>query len=262
MVPERQDNLDISIIVTALNEEDNIISVIEDSLKAFKDFQVDGEIIVVNDGSIDKTGELVGEAIKKNSCIKMIRHESPQGVGASFWDGVKIAEGEMVSWMPGDNENIPSEIVRYLRLSNDVDIVIPYVYNKRVRHWFRNLLSCLYTFIINTTFGMSINYTNGTVLYRRSVLNTLDYHCSSFFYQTDIIVRLVRAGYLFTEVPYCLRGRKGGRSKAISISSLYKIAKGYFNLVKDIYFKKAPDNKKYKFISDSITFKRYSAHLD
>lgn len=245
---------DISIIMPALNEERNIILAINNSLKASEDFGISAEVVVVDDGSRDKTAGLVSEAAKKDSRIRILHHNYPMGIGASFWDGVDQARGDIVLTLPGDNENNPWEILRYYKLLEHVDFVVPFVFNKEARSLFRNALSYVYRFIINTTFLVNFNYTNGTVLYRRSLLKELDYHSHGFFFQTDILIRTAKKGYLFAEVPYQLGLRKAGISKAVTFPSFIRVAKGYFRLIKDYYFTR--DRKAKGFAVDSVSAKR------
>lgn len=248
----------LSIIMPALNEEKNIAMAIDNCLKALKDYNIYGEIIVVNDGSTDKTKDVVTDFIIKNNRIRIINHHTPKGVGASFWDGVDNTKGDIVVMIPGDNENDPWEILRYYKLLNHVDIVIPFVFNKEMRSLFRNVLSFIYRFIINTTFLVSLNYTNGTVIYRKSILNEIDHRSAGFFFQTDILIRAVKRGYLFAEVPYKLNFRNAGVSKAVTFPSLWRVINGYIQLVKDIYYNKQGKNLRRHFASDSLTFKRYN----
>jgi glycosyltransferase involved in cell wall biosynthesis len=234
----------------ALNEENNILLATKNVLDAFKDFKIEGEIIVINDGSTDRTESLVKELMERDSRVRTVKHDSPKGIGRSFWDGVDHARGEAVIMMPGDNENDSCEIFRYYRLLEHVDIVIPFVFNKEVRSLFRNALSLVYRFIINTTFLVNFNYTNGTVLYRKSLLKELDYRSSGFFFQTDILIRTVKKGYLFAEVPYRLGVRNEGVSRAVSFPSLLKVMRGYMRLLNDFY-----RNKKtvVNYSEDSVT---------
>jgi glycosyltransferase involved in cell wall biosynthesis len=243
---------DITVIMPALNEEDNIVSAINNTLNAFTDFNLKAEIVVVNDGSTDKTQDLANDMIKKDDHVRIIKHDKPQGIGVSFWDGVDNALGNAVILLPGDNENDPWEILRYFNLLNHVDIVIPFVFNKEVRSLFRNALSFVYRFVINSTFIVNLNYTNGTVLYRKTILKKLDHRSDSFFFQTDILVRSIKKGYLFAEVPYRLGLRKHGTSRAVSFPSCFKVAGGYLRLVKDYYFKKS-EKAKTTFPEDSMT---------
>ena len=248
----------LSIVMPALNEEKNILSAIDSTLKAFSEFNIDGELIVINDGSNDRTPELVKERMQgENKRLSLINHAAPQGIGVSFWDGVLNAKGEVVCMLPGDNENDPSEIFRYLKLLEDVDVVVPFVYNKRVRSIFRNILSYTCLAIIDITFGVFFNYTNGTILYRKSILKDLGYRSRSFFFQVDILVRLTKRGYLFAEVPYRLGLRKVGKSKAVTFSSFLQVVEDYIRLVKDIYVIKKEAPKRFKFTRDSISLKRY-----
>lgn len=233
-----QNAFNITVIMPALNEEKNITPAVENTLKALDDYGISGEIIVVNDGSSDSTKQLVEKLGKKNPRVKLINHEKPQGIGVSYWDGIDASNGEIVTWIPGDNENDPWEILRYYKLLEHVDIIIPFIFNKDARSLFRNALSFAYRFIINTTFGVNFNYTNGTVLFRKSLLKELEQRSQGFFFQTDILIRTVKKGYLFAEVPYRLGMRKEGISKAVSFPSLIKVIKGYLRLVKDFYFTK------------------------
>lgn len=240
----------------ALNEEKNILLAINNTLKTFEEFKINGELLVVNDGSTDSTQELLNNFAKTDARLRVLRHNSPQGIGACFWDGVDNASSSIVCLIPSDNEIEPEEILRYLGLMESVDMVVPFVFNRQVRSKTRNIISSIFKFIINTTFSISLKYTNGTVIYRKLVLRALDKRNNGFFYQADILVRLIKRGYLFAEVPYRLSARKEGKSKAISLRSLCVLIRGYILLIKDIYFSKK--EKERRFTDDSATKKRYN----
>jgi glycosyltransferase involved in cell wall biosynthesis len=229
--------VDLSIIMPALNEAGNIESAAWRTLRSFDRFGVKGEVIVVNDGSSDSTPRLVEALAAKEGKgrVRLIAHDRPRGVGASFRDGLREAKGEVVAFMPGDDENDPSEIVRYLPLMKEVDLVVPFVFNRSVRAPGRNVLSFLYRTIINLSFGVNFNYTNGTVLYRRSLLADRPNRSDGFFFQTENVVRSARAGYLFAEVPYRLDVRRGGGSKAVSLKSLKAVTRDFLRLFGEIH---------------------------
>jgi dolichol-phosphate mannosyltransferase len=248
--------LSLSVIMPALNEEENIQAAVESTLQAFDDFQLDGEVIVVNDGSTDRTPEIVTALMAHEPRLRILHHERPQGIGAAFWDGITHAQGTIVTMFPGDNENDPWETLRYAHLLEHVDIVIPFVFNKEVRSPLRNVLSDVFRLIINGTFWVNFNYTNGTILYRKSILENISSCSAGFFFQTDIVVRVVKRGYLFAEVPYRLRVREHGASKAVSWASLQKVINGYLRLVRDIYFRENQGLRS-GFAPDSLTVQRY-----
>lgn len=232
-------SLSVSIIMPALNEEERIGIAARDTLNAFRDLGILGELIIINDGSTDKTRQLAEQLVTQEaSRVRLVNHQTPMGIGASFWRGVEEAKHDVIAMFPGDNENDSWEALRYLDLLHHVDIVIPFVFNKHVRPLHRNVLSYLYRFVINTTFQVNFNYTNGTVLYRKSILSDATYKSRSFFFQTDILIRLVKRGYLFAEVPYRLGLRSAGVSKAVSFPSFLKVSRGYLRLIKDMYLSK------------------------
>lgn len=246
----------ISALMPALNEAGNISAAMSAVLAAFDGMGINGELLVINDGSTDATPELVGKAAALDGRVRLLNHKTPLGIGASFWDGVDNASGGAVVMLPGDNENDPAEIFRYRGLLEHVDAVIPFLYNPEVRPPLRNALSFVYRLIINTSFMTFFNYTNGTVLYRRSMLKGLPHRSAGFFFQTDILMRLAAAGYLFAEVPYRLGQRGAGESKAVSLRALRQIAGGYARLMRDRYFTKRAVTA---YPEDSQTFKRRGA---
>src|SRR4030043_2187122 len=109
-------DITFTFIMTALNEENNVKDAIHNTLNALNQYKIKGDVIVINDGSKDKTKEIIAEYMKKDKRITTIDHEKPHGVGASFWDGVKNAKGDIVCCIPGDNENDPKEVLRYFYL--------------------------------------------------------------------------------------------------------------------------------------------------
>jgi dolichol-phosphate mannosyltransferase len=229
-------NLTISVIMPSLNEESNIKRAVENVVYAFETLNISGEIIVVNDGSKDRTEEIVKEMSKKINYLRLISNSEKKGIGASFWNGVLNSKEDVVTMIPGDNECDAYEILRYFPIMQEVDIVIPFVYNKEIRSWSRRIISKLYKGIINLSFAMLLNYQNGTVLYRKYVLDDLTLNNPGFFYQTELLIKSIKMGYLYAEVPYALKQRIGGKSKAINLKSLLRVVLGYFTTVVSIYF--------------------------
>jgi glycosyltransferase involved in cell wall biosynthesis len=238
----------ISVIMPALNEESCLEASIANVLDGFEHHGVAGELLIVNDGSSDRTGLLAEEWAARHDFIRVLHHGAPQGIGASFWDGVQHARGEIVAMVPGDGENDAAEIFRYLPLMAQVDIVVPFVFNPGVRPWQRRLLSFIYHEIIYITFALSLNYLNGTVMYRKSIFEGITLKSGGFFYQTELLIKTIGRDYLYAEVPYALNKRHGGSSKATTVRSLIKVIQAYVGTVLDVYslkrahFRVAPDS--------------------
>lgn len=246
--------LTISIIMPALNEASALTQAVYNVLQSFDRLQIEGEIIIVNDGSTDKTGEIAENFCRVRTNVRVIHHSEPKGIGASFWEGSQTARYEVVTMLPGDGENDSLEILRYLPLMDHVDIVVPFVYNREIRNLKRRLVSKLYKGIINLTFGMLLNYMNGTVMYRRNVLLGLDLESRGFFYQTELLIKGILRGYLYAEVPYALSQRVQGKSKALTVSSLFKLSGDYLKAIRAVYFRK--NNQRLSIVNSSKTVER------
>ncbi len=225
----------ISVIMPALNEESSLAESMANVLESFRRFGVHGELLVINDGSSDRTGCLADEWAANHECIRVIHHDRPYGIGGAFWDGVHHARGEIVTMLPGDGENDAAEILRYLPLMDEVDIIVPFIYNPGVRPWQRRLLSFLYHQIIYVSTAYSFNYLNGTVMYRRCIFDGVTLNSNGFFYQTELLIKTVGRRYLYAEVPCALKKRHGGTSKAVSLRSLASVIRGYLGTLCDVY---------------------------
>jgi glycosyltransferase involved in cell wall biosynthesis len=226
----------VSVIMPALNEEQSLPHAVANVLQGFERLFLDGEVIIVNDGSSDRTGEIAAELVERSGVVTVLHHSTPQGIGAAFRDGLQVACGELVVYIPGDGEIDATEILRYIPLMTDVDMVIPYVQNPHVRRWSRRFLSSCYTRIICLTFAVSLKYLNGTVLYRREILDGVTIRNSGFFYQAELLIKAIRKNNPYVEVPYLQQKRIDGRSKSVTIRSLLPVIRGYFNLIDELYF--------------------------
>ncbi len=251
----------LSIIMPALNEEKNIAAAIKSALQSIKKHGIPGEVIVVNDGSTDSTKAIVEKIMLENPSVKLIDHRAPHGVGASFFEGAKSSQMDVVVMMPGDNENDPDDALSFFGLMDNVDIIVPFIHNIDVRDKMRRLISSLYRFIINMSFGIGLTYTNGTVFYRRCLLNTVELKSTGFFYQAELLIKLIRKGYLYAEVPNFLSVRGSGKSKATTLKSLWKVMKDYLRLMIATHvLGKEGRTDRMKLNPESITYKKMHPH--
>ena len=90
--------LGISIVVPAYNEEENILFILKDTLKTLPKYFSDYEVIVVNDGSKDKTGKLADQLAQKNKSLRVI-HQPNGGYSKAMLTGIK-ASHLFFLWLP------------------------------------------------------------------------------------------------------------------------------------------------------------------
>jgi len=219
--------ISITVIMPALNEEQNVRKAVADLMDAFYDAAYDWEIVLVDDGSSDGTGRIVDEIARQESRVMVIHHTQPCGIGYCFREGIEASRKEVITWLPADGENSPRELLKYLPLMEYVDIVIPFVVNKASRPLGRRILSAIYLSIINLTFRTRFNYTNGNIIYRRDVFGVVKPRSNGFLVHAECLVRAIKAGFTFAEVPVTLNKRIEGDSKALLFRSLLSVVREY-----------------------------------
>jgi glycosyltransferase involved in cell wall biosynthesis len=187
------------------------------------------EIIAIDDGSTDGTWEVLNENLGKQSFIKLMRNEKNLGLGASYKKGLASADGEFITWVPGDLSHMSDSLIEaYLKIGH-ADIIIPRPINCEVRALTRRIISFLYTTIINTLTGLRIPYYNGLSIHKTSLLKQITIGTNGFGFQAEIITQLIlknNATYLVVDT--YIQERSTGGSKAFTRKNFIEVAKILF----------------------------------
>src|SRR3989344_8785130 len=93
----------LSVVVPAHNEEDNLGLVIKDLISTIPKYTKNFEVIVVDDGSTDKTGKIADRWAKKNNKVRVLHNQPNRGFGFSYWRGVNNIKKEYSMMVWGDN---------------------------------------------------------------------------------------------------------------------------------------------------------------
>jgi dolichol-phosphate mannosyltransferase len=106
-LPISESPVAVSIVVPVRNEAENIAPVIEEIAKAL-DGRWAYEIIYINDGSTDATGERLAALMKQRANLRQLRHAASGGQSAAVRSGVRAARGAIVATLDGDGQNNPA----------------------------------------------------------------------------------------------------------------------------------------------------------
>jgi hypothetical protein len=107
---------------------------------------------------------------------------------------------------------------------------VNYISNADFRGRSRHLVSQAFVGLLNLRFGLRLRYYNGTVLHRTEHVRSIRIHTDSFAYQAEALVKLLRAGRTYLEVPTPITMRAAGRTKAFRLKNLLGVGRALLRL--------------------------------
>lgn len=214
----------LSVIVPALNEEGPIKSVAESILVQVDAFFSDYEIILIDDGSTDRTGQIMDELADSHPRIRVLHNRPNCGLGACFQRGVAEARCSHVMMLCGDGGLPATSLPAIFGKVGMADIVAPYMLNlSEIKTPLRYAVSRVYTTLLNTIFGLQLRYFNGLPVHRLDLLRDIEITSSGFAVQGEVLVKLIQAGHSYVEVG--VEGAAGkARSSAFRPSNVLSVA--------------------------------------
>lgn len=225
----------LSIIIPALNEEEHLEATYREVCRAIEGVFAESEIIIVNDGSTDRTGEIAEELRAKDARVKVIHHARPSSLGGAYKAGLALATKEYVQLVNGENDVTAATLRMIWNCRGSVDMVIPYPLNTAERAWKRRMLSRAFVWLTNRLFGVRLHYLNHYVLHRRKLaLETLP-RTNGYAFQAEMLVRLIRRGYTYREVGIIDVYDRQERSVALRWRNIKAVAGFYARTLCDVY---------------------------
>lgn len=220
----------ITVIIPAYNEEFNLSDTIDSINVAITGLELDIEIIIVNDGSQDKTGLIADTLALNNPNIQSVHHFKNKGLGNAYFTGVKAACKNYIVMIPGDNENGPEALTPLLSSLGESDIIIPYPANNEIRSAFRRAISKIFISLVNFMSGLKLRYYNGTVVHRRDLLQGCPIRSNGFAYQAKILIYLIQNGRSYQHVPIKLNYNKTRASTAFKLHNLISVGRALIQI--------------------------------
>ncbi|MEW6448481.1 MAG: glycosyltransferase [Bacillota bacterium] len=194
---------EISIIVPAYNEEQGISSTLKEISEAVSG--LNAEIIVVDDGSWDRTAELA-----QRYATMVVKHPFNQGKGAAMRSGYRAASGKYVVFIDADGTYPASHLLEIVRELEKVDVVFTCRSNRENIPCFNRFGNWLITRLVKNLSGFAGNDPlSGLYGMRRPVLKAIGLESSTFAIETEIVVKVSRSRFSTTEIPIAYRPRLG-----------------------------------------------------
>jgi dolichol-phosphate mannosyltransferase len=223
------------MVIPTYNEADNLAWIVDRLLSAVPST----DVLVVDDGSPDGTGRIADEIAAREPRVSVVHRTQKAGLGAAYLHGFAIAleRGyDVVGEMDADGSHQPEQLHRLVDALADADLVIGsrWVPGGSVVNWspFRRALSVGGNRYARLLLGVPVrDLTAGFRLFRADTLRTIDLHdveSVGYCFQTDLALRVSRAGLRVREVPIDFLERERGESKmdrAVAVESLRRITR-------------------------------------
>lgn len=193
-------NKSISAFFPALNEEGTIAKLTQDLLSILDSNFEHREVIIINDGSTDKTKQIADELYKQNNgYVKVIHHAQSRGYGNALKAGFATAKCDLIFYTDGDNQFDMNDLHRALSLIDGNDIVVGYRQNRKdPKH--RLWLSKGYNLLVRILFGLKLRDIDCSFkLFKRTALEKISIESHGYFIDTEIMVKAKKQGLKIEE---------------------------------------------------------------
>ena len=210
----------LSIVIMAFNEEENLPVQLKRTVDFLEEQGTLWQVIVVNDGSEDRTGDIADEwSARYPERVLVVHHQANRGMGAAIRNGYAAATMQWVTQLPADCQVDPRVFERFLVERERHDLILS-VYAKRDDGWIRSVLSWGFQTFIRVALGERGDFT-GTMMFRRELLDRVgQLHGESFFVNLEFPIRALRLGTPHTVLEITAQPRLHGVSKVANMKRI------------------------------------------
>jgi len=224
----------ISFVLPAYNEEENIEKAVRAVVQAAEGLDLEAyEVIVVNDGSADRTHEILERLREENPHVRPIHHPQNIGYADALKTGFTSAMLPLVFYTDSDLQFDVKEVKNLLPAIEDYDIVCGFrIY--RYDPLTRLFLAWGYNLVARTIFRLRVRDIDCAFkLFRREVFDVIEIRSKKFFVDTEVLAKARHHGFRMTEIGVRHYPRAGGRSTVRPshiISTLRELAKMWLEI--------------------------------
>ncbi|MHB8468052.1 MAG: glycosyltransferase family 2 protein, partial [Acidimicrobiales bacterium] len=208
----------ISFVLPAFNEEGNVTRALDAVIAVAQRYCSAFEVIVVDDGSTDRTAELITAAASAHPEIVLVRHVRNRGYGEALRTGFLRATLDFVFFTDADNQFDMEELALLLPWADHVDVVAGYRKNRqdpivrRINAWAWNRLVRVLFYVPVRDIDCAFK------LFRRSALEDVDIESVGAMVNTEVMVKLGRTGKTVVEVGVTHLPRTSGTARGAKLS--------------------------------------------
>ncbi len=224
----------ITIIVPAYNEADGLEATIDELTAAVEGAFEGYEIIIFDDASTDATPALADRLAARDN-VRAVHNERNRGLGWNYREGLRQARMRYVTLVNGKHDIAAEQLRRIFAARGRADVVVPYHTNDRERPRLRRIVSRAFTTLLNVAFGHRLHYYNDSVLHRVEIVRSLRLRTSSYAFTAEALIKALRSGCSFVEVPIVNLYPPGAKTSAFRLRNVTGVAAWLLWMVWDVW---------------------------
>lgn len=220
----------LSIVIPAYNEAANVVAAVEEISEVAQTLGLDYEIILVNDGSRDGTGDVArAELLPRIPNFKLVEHFPNRGYGGALKAGFAAATKDLIAFTPADRQFDFREITRLLeRLTPDVALVSGWRVNRQ-DNLIRRLNGRGWNTVVMLLFGRTIHDIDcGFKVFRRDLLNHIHIESDGAMIDTEMLAEARARGFKLKDVPVTHLPRVAGRPTGANLKVIVRAFRDLF----------------------------------
>lgn len=221
-------NESISVIIPAYNEQENLKKAVSLTVSVLEDLGRDYEIIIVNDGSTDRTRDIAEALASENRGVRAV-HQENKGFGGAVLTGLGEARHQLITYNSADGQFDIGELDRLLQAMDGSEVVLGYRTSRSDYSPYRKMNSMAYMVLLRLLFGLKFRDVNWIHLYRREIFDRVKVTSTGVFFCAEVVIKAARAGMKIAEVETSYYPRVGGVARG---GKLPVVAKTFADLLR------------------------------
>lgn len=226
---------DLSYFFPAHNEEANVGPVVADALAYLPGVVDSFEIIIVNDGSTDRTKEIAEELAAQHPQVRVVTHEVNRGYGGALKSGISAARQSWICFTDGDRQFDIRELSKLLALVEpEVGAVVGYRMDRK-DPWHRSLNASLYKGLIRLLFGLKVRDIDCAFkLMRADQVQPLPLKSNGALISAEMLIRMKKRGTVIREVGVRHFPRVAGEQSGANLRVILRMFRELFALASEL----------------------------
>jgi len=229
-------DFNVSLFFPVYKDEATVRTVAERALHMLQGYADAYEVIIVDDGSPDRCGEIADELARENpGVIHVIHHPQNRGYGAAIRSGVAACRHEWIGMVDGDDEYDVDDLRKMLELREHYSLIIAFRY-KKLYSTRRVFISFVYNVVLRILFRTPFrDVSTGIRAFRRKILDDIELTCDSPFIGAELAIKTMLRGYPVGELGIQTFPRQFGSGSAVSMRNIMLTIRDIFRVRHDIF---------------------------